>query len=295
MGRPPREKNDPHIETTYHTWTRVVQQKFYITPEDKEKFLEIIAHLQKTYFVELIEAKPMDNHVHVIIKIYVPEDVSIEELERRFKNLYPRQRFPRHKAQEYKEKWGDLSQFMKSLNERFAKYMNAKYGWKGHFWAERFGSNILADEEAVLNCLAYVDLNYANVSNMPPHTEPYYYGGIPYILQTQNAGNLFSISSIAKIANLIYLPEKYLQKIEHFFGDALDFLSPSDRRGYIKYLGFVYLRYQERDFMKKAKDLAKRGILGSLDAIEAIIETLNCKRARYCYQTELSPTLYRAF
>jgi len=295
MSRPPRQKNDPSEETIYHTWSQVVQQKFYIEEEDKEKFLEILAKLKKTFFVEIISCKVMDNHIHLEIKIYVPDDVTEEELERRFKNLYPDRRFPNHKAEEYKEKWGDLSKFMGSLKQRFSIYMNRKHGWRGHFWAERFGSNIQADENAALHCASYIELNHTKVSGIEPTAESPCYGGIPYILWTQNRGNFYSLKEITRLAQGIFIPE-WEKRIEKRFGTYLEsFMSPEEKQGFVKYLAFVYMKNEEREFLKRGQEIfTKQGIMGSRESIQTINTTLNHPQDLTYEPTELSASLYFA-
>jgi hypothetical protein len=54
---------------------------------------------------------------------------------------------------------GDLSWFMKCLNEPIARQANWEDQCTGHFWESRFKSHPLDTEEAPPSCMAYVDLN----------------------------------------------------------------------------------------------------------------------------------------
>ena len=67
----------------------------------------------------------------------------------------------------------DISWFMKYLNEGIARRANKKDECTGHFWESRYKSQALLDEQAVLSCMAYIDLNpiRAGIADTPEQSD----------------------------------------------------------------------------------------------------------------------------
>ena len=53
---------------------------------------------------------------------------------------------------------------MRNVQQCYTKWYNRHYGRRGGLWGERFKSSILADQEALLNALLYVELNPVRAS-----------------------------------------------------------------------------------------------------------------------------------
>ncbi|MEX1114344.1 MAG: hypothetical protein WEB53_03785, partial [Akkermansiaceae bacterium] len=59
----------------------------------------------------------------------------------------------------YTRRMHDLSEFMKSLLERFTKWFNRTHSRSGHLWEDRFRSVIVESGTAARTMAAYIDLN----------------------------------------------------------------------------------------------------------------------------------------
>lgn len=72
----------------------------------------------------------------------------------------------------WRERLANLSWFMKRLNEYIARQANKEDQCTGHFWEARYKSQALLTEEALLSCMAYVDLNpvRAAIADTPAHS-----------------------------------------------------------------------------------------------------------------------------
>jgi hypothetical protein len=260
----PRIKIDPRQKPIYHAGARVVQQKKIIHDIDKAKFIELLFWLIDTFFVNLITYDILDNHYHIEFQIYYPEDISDEELERRFYNFYNKTTLKDkvdfsllndQQKQKLIERWSDISFFMKELNERFSKYYNKKYGFKGHFWDKRYFSVILESEEAILACMSYIDLNATRAGKGNPCDYSFCMIGN----YCKNGYRAVSEDTLQKLTDLEsrhgdtrldeyarYIQKLYLQE-ENNFRNSWGFFTRSIAIG-------------SKDFLDKIEDITNRSI-----------------------------------
>jgi putative transposase len=122
----------------------------------------------------------MSNHFHVLIRVPCVDSVTDVELLRRFKVLYPKPTKYQvasfaeierlllagdEEAAEVRQKllarMGDLSEFMKTVKQRFSIWYNRHHGKRyGTLWADRFKSVLVEGQGNPLQTMAaYIDLN----------------------------------------------------------------------------------------------------------------------------------------
>lgn len=120
----------------------------------------------------------MSNHYHLVVEV-APKRVcewSDEEVAERWLRIGGRD--DEHKRRAIvgnaarvtilRERLGDLSWFMKYINEPIARAANREDGCKGRFWEGRFKSSALLDEAAIVSGMAYVDLNPVRADSTQP-------------------------------------------------------------------------------------------------------------------------------
>jgi putative transposase len=131
--------------------------------EDKSYFLDLLSICKEKFHSRVYSYCIMTNHFHILLDT----------------NGY------------------DISSFMKSLNQRYVKYINKKYRRRGHLLADRFNSKIVINSEYTLTVSAYI---HNNVKDIPEYTNnifdyPYSSMGI-YLGKEKDKRNLIDTEFI---------------------------------------------------------------------------------------------------
>ena len=103
-----RDKNRPH-----HIMSRSIPElNLFRCEDDKDYYLSLMKTASQIYRITIIAYCLMDNHVHLLVHPY----------------------------------GGDISKFMKNINNTYAKYYNRNYERRGHLYDDRFKNIIIKDE-----------------------------------------------------------------------------------------------------------------------------------------------------
>lgn len=171
----------------YHVVSRCVRRAFLCGTdrftgqcfEHRRRWIENrILELAESFAVSIYSYAVMSNHFYVVLHVdpSVVDAWSDDEVAHRWLAAFPGplKRDPNEKlaqrlkmaivgnperVQELRNRLGSLSWFMKALNEPIARMANQEDKCTGKFWEGRFKCQALLESQAVLSCMAYVDLN----------------------------------------------------------------------------------------------------------------------------------------
>ncbi len=181
--RDPRLLAAPGCVGVYHLCSRIVDKRFVIKQREKVRFMELARGGAAFAGVELLSWCVMDNHFHLLVRVSPVDAESLddEEVFRRIGELYSPnkcsylrgvwQRCGDAKSRArflapYRRRMGNLSDFMKTLKQRFSQWYNLRKGREGTLWEGRFRSVLLEHSNGdqglgplVRFVAGYIDLN----------------------------------------------------------------------------------------------------------------------------------------
>ena len=182
-----KQQIDLSVTPYYHCVNRCVRRAF-LCGMDKQTgqnyehrrgwIADKIKNLAKVFAIDVAAYAVMSNHYHIVLRVDQQtakswNSVEVIELWNKLFSLpVIISRFLKGECttsaelrvvDEIIEKWRlrlmDISWFMRILNEFIARESNREDKVTGRFWEGRFKSQALLDEQAVIACMAYVDLN----------------------------------------------------------------------------------------------------------------------------------------
>ena len=170
-------------EAYYHIVSKTVGGEYYLGDVEKEKLLSLIKRYSSLYFVKVIGFCIMDNHFHLLVKTInnseIPDDAVIGRIASFYKTKAAD--ITEDQLKKYRDKLTDISEYVKDIKVQFSRWYNKINNRSGYFWGDRFKSVLIENGNALLNCLAYIDLNpvRAGITRRP---EGYRWSGISYRL-----------------------------------------------------------------------------------------------------------------
>ncbi len=172
-------KDSTEKPAIYHCISRVVDRRFVFGDEEREKF-RVFMRMQENFSgCRVLSYCVMSNHFHILLEVPpMPADgFSDEELLKRLSALYT-EAFVAGVAGEltaarkaclgprvaeihgrFTYRMHDLSEFMKTLLQRFTRWFNRTHNRSGTLWEERYKSVIVESGIAARTMAAYIDLN----------------------------------------------------------------------------------------------------------------------------------------
>ncbi|MGI2258643.1 transposase [Shewanella sp. GXUN23E] len=182
-----RQLIDAESTPFYHVINRCVRRAF-LCGEDKHTgqnyehrrgwIVNKIKQLASVFCIDICAYAVMSNHYHLVLRIDTQalRQLSQQDVITRWTTLFNGNVIAHRYLQgdelsegeqlvldklltEWHERLGSISWFMRCVNEEIARRANIEDSCKGAFWEGRFKSQALLDEQALLACMMYVDLN----------------------------------------------------------------------------------------------------------------------------------------
>jgi REP element-mobilizing transposase RayT len=180
--------------TAYHIVSKSALDGYPIDDVDKDFFVSQLVKLSRLYFVEVLGFCCMGNHFHLLVRMRPDQDYSDDDVKKRLAAFYGKKSdlYGDGQLPFFREKLANLSEYVRDVKVRFARFYNKRHGRRGYFWGDRFKSVIVENGETLINCLAYIDLNPVR-AGLVERPEDYRWNSIGYHVQTNNKDDLLSL------------------------------------------------------------------------------------------------------
>jgi REP element-mobilizing transposase RayT len=166
----------------YHCISRVVDRRFVLGDAEREQFVRYMRIYEEFCQVRVLAFCVMSNHFHILLEVPAPPDdrgaswsdakllkhlcglysgAKHREIEwqlKHFRSQGNTQGAEKLRNSFFRRMW-DLSEFMKTLKQRFTRWFNRQHERKGTLWEERFKSALVESGLAARKVAGYIDLN----------------------------------------------------------------------------------------------------------------------------------------
>jgi putative transposase len=168
----------------YHCLSRVVDRRFALEERDKEQFRSFMRMYEKFTGCRVLTYCLMCNHVHLLVEVTprplgpmtdeelldrvkaISSPMGVSLLRKELKEAREKlaaglvnEEFIEKIHARYTYRMHDLSEFMKTLMQRFTQWYNTVHKRRGTLWEGTFKSVVVEDGLAARTMAAYIDLN----------------------------------------------------------------------------------------------------------------------------------------
>lgn len=162
----------------YHCMSRVIERRMVLGNLEKEVFRKMMRKVEGFCGVNILTYAVMGNHFHILVHVPERQEIDDEQLLQRMRLLYSKpfvaeyerrlkearedkqEAYVKQLREKYLYRMYDVSQFMKTLKQRFSMWYNRNNNRRGTLWEERFKSILVENSENALIMMAsYIDLN----------------------------------------------------------------------------------------------------------------------------------------
>jgi REP element-mobilizing transposase RayT len=182
-------KDSAEKPAIYHCISRVVDRRFVFEQTERERFRTFMRMQENFSDCRILSYCLMSNHIHILLEVppMPAGGISDAELLKRlsaiqteaFVATVAKELYDARKAgnaalvakihARFTYRMHDLSEFMKTVLQRFTRWFNRTHNRTGTLWEERYKSVIVESGIAARTMAAYIDLNpvRAGMYNFP--------------------------------------------------------------------------------------------------------------------------------
>lgn len=174
-----RWKESEEKRAIYHCVSRVVDRRFVFGDEEREHFRMFMRMQENFSGCRVLSYCIMSNHFHILLEVPPTGALALDDkgLLKRLSTVYSEafvaevskelaearsEENEAHVAEIYARftyRMHNLSEFMKTLLQRFTRWFNRTHDRTGTLWEQRYKSVIVESGDASRTIAAYIDLN----------------------------------------------------------------------------------------------------------------------------------------
>jgi hypothetical protein len=141
----------PH---TYVVQTETTQATPLFDHNETAHFLNLISSLSQAFEVRIFGYRVIPSGFHLILRHVAVLNDSDDRLRKRWVSIGGSPMTPLGRI---KHRFTSLAGFMQTLLQRFSRDSNRRHQRRGHLWASRYRACLLADDLALLACVAWAE------------------------------------------------------------------------------------------------------------------------------------------